>query len=103
MARKETKSILVRMSATLKRRLGREVARRESTLNDIAVQILAERYQLEFEPSGRKGSPPGDTGDVLLRVPPAVKQRLDEDSRERGISTNQLIVEALSERLLRRK
>jgi myo-inositol-1-phosphate synthase len=103
MARKETKSILVRMSATLKRRLGREVARRESTLNDIAVQILAERYQLEFEPSGRKGSPPGDTGDVLLRVPPAVKQRLDEDSREQGISTNQLIVEALSERLLRRK
>ena len=103
MARKETKSILVRMSPTLKRRLGREVARRESTLNDIAVQILAERYQLEFEPSGRKGNPPGDTGDVLLRVPPAVKQRLDEDSHEQGISTNQLIVEALSERLLPRK
>jgi myo-inositol-1-phosphate synthase len=100
---RETKSILVRMSPTLKRRLGREVGRRESTLNDIAVEILAERYQLEFEPSGRKGNPPSDTGSVLLRVPPAVKQRLDEDARERGISTNQLIVETLEERLIPRK
>src|SRR5918994_2083798 len=103
MAKRNLKSILVRMPSTLKRRLGREVARRESTLNDIAVEILAERYQLEFEPSGRKGNPPSDTGVVLLRVPPAVKQRLDEDSRQKGISTNQLIVEALSERLHPRK
>jgi myo-inositol-1-phosphate synthase len=103
MARKHTKSILVRMSRTLKRRLGREVARRESTLNDIAVEILAERYQIDFEPSGRKGNPPSDTGVVLLRVPPAVKDRLDADARERGTSTNRLIVEALSERLLPRK
>jgi myo-inositol-1-phosphate synthase len=103
MARKHTKSILVRMSRTLKQRLGREVARRESTLNDIAVEILAERYQIDFEPSGRKGNPPSDTGVVLLRVPPAVKDRLDADARERGTSTNRLIVEALSERLLPRK
>src|SRR5918999_2157785 len=103
MPARETKSILVRMSPTLKRRLGREVARGEGTLNDIAAGILAERYGIDFEPSGRKGNPPSDSGSVLLRVPPAIKQRLHEDARERGISTNQLIVEALSERLLTRK
>jgi myo-inositol-1-phosphate synthase len=93
------KSILVRMPPTLKRRLGREVARRGSTLNDIAVKLLADRYGVAFQPSGRKGAPPSDTGVVLLRVPPALKHELDADARERGASTNQVIVEALAERL----
>jgi myo-inositol-1-phosphate synthase len=96
---RDLKSILVRMPPTLKRRLGREVARRGSTLNDIAVKTLAERYAVAFDPSGRKGKPPSDTGAVLLRVPPELKERLDGDARERGTSTNQVIVEALAERL----
>ena len=87
------------MPSTLKRRLAREVARRESTLNDIAVELLAERYGVAFEPSGRKGNVPGDTGVVLLRVPPQLKQRLDADARERKSSTNKVIVEALTEQL----
>jgi myo-inositol-1-phosphate synthase len=99
MPRRNLKAVLVRMPSTLKRRLGREVARRESTLNDIAVEILAERYGVAFEPSGRKGSPPGDTGVVLLRVPPTLKERLNADARDRGGSMNQLIVETLAERL----
>jgi myo-inositol-1-phosphate synthase len=87
------------MPSALKRRLAREVARRESTLNDIAVELLAERYGVAFEPSGRKGNVPGDTGVVLLRVPPELKQRLDADARERRSSTNKVIVEALTEQL----
>jgi myo-inositol-1-phosphate synthase len=87
------------MPPPLKRRLGREVTRRESTLNDIAVEILAERYAVDFEPSGRKGRRPSDTGVVLLRVPPALKERLDADAHERGASMNQIIVETLAERL----
>ena len=86
------------MPSTLKRRLAREVARRESTLNDIAVELLAERYGVAFEPSGRKGNVPGDTGVVLLRVPPELKKRLDAAARERKSSTNKVIVEALTER-----
>jgi myo-inositol-1-phosphate synthase len=87
------------MPSALKRRLAREVARRESTLNDIAVELLAERYGVAFEPSGRKGNVPGDTGVVLLRVPPQLKQRLDAAARERKSSTNKVIVEALTEQL----
>jgi myo-inositol-1-phosphate synthase len=99
MAKRDQKSILVRMPRTLKRRLAREVARRESTLNDVAVDLLAAEFGVEFTPSGRRGSVPGDTGAVLLRVPPELKRKLDEAARQRGASKNKVIVASLSERL----
>jgi myo-inositol-1-phosphate synthase len=89
----------VRMPPALKRRLAREVARRGSTLNDVAVELLAERYGVPFEPSGRRGRAPGETGVVLLRVPPELKRKLEAGARERGTSSNNLIVESLSEQL----
>jgi myo-inositol-1-phosphate synthase len=99
MAKRNLKSILVRMPTTLKRRLAREVARRESTLNDVAVEILADQFGVDFQPSGRRGPVPGDTGVVLLRMPPALKRQLDAAARERRSSTNKVVVEALAERL----
>jgi myo-inositol-1-phosphate synthase len=99
MAKRKLTSVLVRMPSALKRRLAREVTRRESTLNDIAVEILAGRYDVDFEPSGRRGSPPGDTGVVLLRVPPELKLRLEEAARTAATSTNSLIVTTLSDAL----
>jgi myo-inositol-1-phosphate synthase len=99
MAKREQTSILVRMPKTLKRRLARQVARRESTLNDVAVALLADEFGVEFTPSGRRGSVPGETGDVLLRVPPDLKRQLDEAARERRTSTNTVVVDSLTERL----
>src|SRR5215510_9920580 len=99
MAKREHTSILVRMPKSLKRRLGREVSRRDSTLNDVAVAILADEFDVEFTPSGRRGPAPGESGDVLLRVPPALKQRLDDAARERRSSTNTVVVESLTEHL----
>jgi myo-inositol-1-phosphate synthase len=99
MAKRDLKSILVRMPTTLKRRLAREVARRESTLNDVAVEILADEFGVEFTPSGRRGAVPGETGVVLLRVPPELKRQLDEAARERRSSTNKVVVETLTKRL----
>jgi myo-inositol-1-phosphate synthase len=87
------------MPPALKRRLAREVARRESTLNDVAVELLAERFSVPFEPSGRRGRVPGETGVVLLRVPPQLKRQLEAEARERATSTNNLIVESLTEQL----
>ena len=43
------------MPAPLKRSLAREVARRGGTMNDVAVSILAGRFGVPFEPSGRRG------------------------------------------------
>jgi myo-inositol-1-phosphate synthase len=99
MAKRNLKSILVRMPTALKRRLAREVARRESTLNDVAVEILADEFGVDFQPSGRRGPVPGDTGVVLLRMPPELKRQLDAAARERRSSTNKVVVEALGERL----
>jgi myo-inositol-1-phosphate synthase len=99
MAKRDLTSVLVRMPPALKRRLAREVARRESTLNDVAVELLAKRFDVPFEPSGRRGRVPGETGVVLLRVPPELKRQLEAAARERATSTNNLIVESLSEQL----
>src|SRR5215510_1763227 len=99
MAKREQTSILVRMPKSLKRRLAREVSRRDSTLNDVAVAILADEVDVDFTPSGRRGPAPGESGDVLLRVPPALKRKLDDAARERSSSTNTVVVDSLTERL----
>jgi myo-inositol-1-phosphate synthase len=87
------------MPGELKRRLAAEVADRDSNLNDVAVGILASRFAVPFEPSGRKGAPPTGAGDVLLRMPAELKERLQTRAAERRINTNELINEILAERL----
>jgi myo-inositol-1-phosphate synthase len=87
------------MPTPLKRALAREVERRDSTLNDVVVGLLASRFGVAFEPSGRKGSSPGTSGAVLLRVPPELKERLKGEARRLASTTNKLIVETLSREL----
>jgi myo-inositol-1-phosphate synthase len=87
------------MPSELKERLAAEVASSGRSLNDIAVGILASRFAVPFEPSGRKGSPPKARGDVLLRMPAALKAKLQTRAAERGRGTNDLIVEILGDRL----
>ena len=92
-------TLFVRMPAGLRRRLANEVAESGHSLNDVAVGHLAASVGLGFRPSGRPGSPPRATGAVLLRVDPELKERLSRRARERRRTTNDLIVETLSERL----
>jgi predicted HicB family RNase H-like nuclease len=87
------------MPAELKEKLAAEVARAGASLNDVAVGILASRFAVPFEPSGRRGTAPKAKGDVLLRMPPALKEKLQTRAAERGRGTNDLIVEILGERL----
>jgi myo-inositol-1-phosphate synthase len=87
------------MPGELKRRLAAEVADRGSNLNDVAVGILASRFAVPFEPTGRKGSLPKGAGDVLLRMPAELKERLQQRAGERRTTTNDLINELLAERL----
>ncbi|HSC93100.1 MAG TPA: inositol-3-phosphate synthase [Gaiellaceae bacterium] len=96
---RERRDVLVRMPASLKERLAAETATREASLNDVAVGLLAAAFGVAFEPSGRTGAPPGGRGDVLLRMPPALKDRLARRAAERKRRLNDLIVETLSERL----
>jgi myo-inositol-1-phosphate synthase len=100
--------VLVRMPPDLKRRLAGEVEKHGSqgnsaSLNDVAVSILARRFGVPFEPSGRRGAPPRPAGDVLLRMPRELKDRLARRAGERHKTTHDLIVETLADGLGTRK
>jgi myo-inositol-1-phosphate synthase len=87
------------MPAELKRLLAQEVRRSGRSLNDIAVGILASRFAVSFDPSGRPGKAPSTSGAVLLRMPPELKEKLTARAAQRKRNVNDLIVETLSERL----
>jgi len=92
-------NVLVRLPEELKRRLADEVSSGKGNLNDVAVGILAARFAVPFEGSGRPGARPKASGDVLLRMPSQLKDKLQRRAAERRRKTNDLIVETLSERL----
>src|SRR5919204_18566 len=77
-------SIIVRMPRNLKRRLAREVARRESTLNDVAVEALAAAFGVDFTPSGRRGSVPGETLEERLTTPTSRKDTMARNGSQNG-------------------
>jgi hypothetical protein len=87
------------MPDALKRLLSDEVRRSGSSLNDVAVGILASRFAVPFDPSGRPGRAPGRSGTVLLRMPAELKDTLAARAAQRKRNVNDLIVETLSERL----
>jgi myo-inositol-1-phosphate synthase len=87
------------MPDALKRLLSDEVQRSGRSLNDVAVGILASRFAVPFDPSGRPGRSPGRSGTVLLRMPAELKDTLAARAAQRKRNVNDLIVETLSERL----
>ncbi len=87
------------MPGELKQLLSKEVRRSGKSLNDVAVGILASRFAVPFEPSGRPGKAPGRSGTVLLRMPAELKETLAARAAQRKRKLNDLIVETLSERL----
>jgi myo-inositol-1-phosphate synthase len=87
------------MPAGLKRRLADEVDRSGQSLNDVAVGILASRFAVPFEPSGRPGKTPGGSGSVLLRMPAELKETLAARAAQRKRKLNELIVETLDDGL----
>src|SRR3954462_15588427 len=87
------------MPGELKRLLSAEVRRSGQSLNDVAVGILASRFAVSFDPSGRAGKEPGKSGSGVLRMPPELKDKLAARAAQRKRNLNDLIVETLSERL----
>jgi myo-inositol-1-phosphate synthase len=87
------------MPARLKRRLVHEVESRSSNVNDIAVGMLAERFGVPFTGTGRRSPAAGASGVVLLRLPAALKQRIQAEALEQGSNVNDVVLRTLSERL----
>src|SRR5215211_6276593 len=91
-----TKAIL-RVTPSLKRRVASEVARRRTNMNDFVVGVLSERFDVPFQPSGRRSPIPGASGDVVLRMPTALRHAIKLQAAERGRTMNDVIVEALED------
>src|SRR2546421_12927243 len=87
------------MPAELKRLLAQEVERRGASLNDVAVGILASRYAVSFQPSGRRRAAPRSAGDVLPRMPRELKEKRGQRAGERRRTTKGLIVQTPAQRL----
>jgi myo-inositol-1-phosphate synthase len=87
------------MPAPLKGRLIQAAETQDSNVNDVAVGMLADRFGVSYQGSGRRGGAAGSSGVVLLRLPPALKRRIQLEAFERGSNTNDVILETLSERL----
>jgi myo-inositol-1-phosphate synthase len=88
------------MPGALKRALVREVARRGSNLNDVAVGHLADRFGIPFTPSGRRRKViPGTSGVAVLRVPAELRRELKAAARRRGTTVNDLALRTLAEAL----
>jgi myo-inositol-1-phosphate synthase len=87
------------MPAQLKSRLVEEAEAQDSNVNDVAVAMLADRFGVAYVGTGRRNAAAGASGVVLLRLPQALKRRLQLEAFERGSNTNDVILETLSERL----
>ena len=87
------------MPASLKKQLADEVRRSGQSLNDVAVGILASRFAVPFEASGRPGKAPGGSGSVLLRMPAELKETLAARAAQRKRKLNEVIVETLNDGL----
>ena len=87
------------MPSSLKGALVRETARQDASLNDVAVGLLSDYFDVSFTPSGRKSPLPGASPVVLLRVPVDLKHEIEAEARRAGKSANDVILGALADGL----
>ena len=93
------KGVLVRAPASLKQALVREAARREASLNDVAVGLLAGAFRVDYRPTGRKSSRAGSSPVILLRMPETLKHEIQAEAFRLGSNTNDVILHTLAEQL----
>lgn len=69
MAGKHVTLFVGALDPAIKEHLAADAAKREASINDVAVGILAERFKVKFEGTGRKG--PGARGSLVgsFRMP----------------------------------
>jgi len=93
------KGVLVRAPFSLKNALVRETARRDASLNDVAVGILADAFGVDYVPTNRKSPLSGSSPVVLLRMPENLKTAIQAEAQRLGSNTNDVILASLSDEL----
>ena len=88
------------MPAPLKEALVRETARRGANVNDVAAGILANSFDVRYEPSGRRRKVlAGSSPVLLLRVPQELKAEIHAEASRRDSNANDVILAALADGL----
>lgn len=82
---------------TVLARLTADARRRDVSLNDAAVTILAARYGIEKEPSGAGFTAPLTRPTLLLSMPDELHRRIKMDAAgKRGATMRGLIVQTIA-------
>jgi hypothetical protein len=92
-----TSAVMVVMPAALKRAIVGRVAAEESNMNDVTVSALARRHNVRFTPSGRRGEPSAGSCTVVLRMPDALKRRLQMVALNERTNLSHTIIVELAE------
>jgi myo-inositol-1-phosphate synthase len=95
----QRRGVLVRAPLALKKALVRETARRGVSLNDVAVGLLADMFDVPYRATGRRSALPGSSPVLLLRMPSDLKHEIEAEARREGSSANDVIVRALADAL----
>lgn len=79
------------------RHIAKRARSRNTSLTNVAGQLLAERYSLVFEESTRRNKN-GATGDTLaLRLPVEVMEAVRAEADERSVTIRTVMLDALSD------
>lgn len=92
--------VLVSVPAEIKRKAVDRVEEGSSAnLNDELIGVLAARYGVKFEPTGRPGGVVNadSDGKLLLRMPPALKKKIARDALGQESNLRDVICAALAD------
>lgn len=78
------------------RRLTKLARKRDTSLTNVAGQILADRYGLDFEQSTRRNIST-ESDRVLFRLPPSVMTSVRHEAALREVTIRTVMLDALSE------
>lgn len=98
----ETSKLLVRnVPPRLKGKIARRVRDEDRNMNDVLVQILARRYGVAYDPTGRKAGnrEVGASATLMLYLPNELRDAIDLDARASGDTMRNTVVKAISEEL----
>jgi hypothetical protein len=92
----DRRSVLVALPPAMKRKLVARAKRDGCNMNDLVVGVLAARFHVEWEPSGRNGSPGCESVRVVLRMPALLKRAIQIEALDRETDMSEVIVSVLA-------
>lgn len=94
----DTDTLMLRnIPPRLKGKIVRRVEKAGTNMNDVVVAILAERYEVEFQPTGVKRLAIGHSAQALLTMPFKLKSLIAEDAHEQRDSMQNIVLRILCE------